>query len=71
MRHINPTTGDFHVRIAVKTATVGDTVRLLEIYAPYVENTATTFEDEVPSSGEHPVPAPAIISYPELQENGL
>lgn len=36
----------------LRPATVGDAARLLDIYAPYVEKTAITFEDEVPSIGE-------------------
>lgn len=36
----------------LRPATVGDTAHLLEIYAPYVENTAITFEDEVPTVSE-------------------
>ncbi len=36
----------------IRTATKDDAARLLEIYAPYVENTAITFEYEVPSVAE-------------------
>lgn len=39
-------------KLKLRQATVGDAERLLEIYAPYVEKTAITFEDEVPSIGE-------------------
>lgn len=38
--------------LQLRTAEAGDAARLLEIYAPYVEKTAITFEDEVPSIGE-------------------
>ena len=38
--------------LQLRTAEAGDAERLLEIYAPYVEKTAITFEDEVPSIGE-------------------
>ena len=36
----------------LRTATAQDARELLEIYAPYVTNTAITFEYEVPSEGE-------------------
>lgn len=39
-------------KLKLRPATVGDAERLLEIYAPYVEKTAITFEAEVPSIGE-------------------
>ena len=38
--------------LELRRANVGDAERLLEIYAPYVEKTAITFEDKVPSIGE-------------------
>lgn len=38
--------------IAIRTATPDDAPRLLEIYAPYVQNTAITFEWEVPTLEE-------------------
>lgn len=38
--------------LELRRANVGDAERLLEIYAPYVEKTAITFEDEVPSVNE-------------------
>ena len=38
--------------LELRRANVGDAERLLEIYAPYVEKTAITFEDEVPPIGE-------------------
>lgn len=38
--------------IEIRSATVNDAARLLEIYAPYVENTAVTFEYTVPSVSE-------------------
>ena len=38
--------------MAVRQATVGDVPRILEIYAPYVENTAISFEYTVPTLEE-------------------
>jgi phosphinothricin acetyltransferase len=38
--------------ITIRTATVQDAKKLLEIYAPYVEHTAITFEYEVPTVDE-------------------
>lgn len=38
--------------LELRRANVGDAERLLEIYAPYVEKTAITFEDKVPPIGE-------------------
>lgn len=38
--------------IAIRTATADDAVELLSIYAPYVTDTAITFEYDVPSVGE-------------------
>lgn len=38
--------------MAIRLATVQDVPRILEIYGPYVENTAISFEYEVPSLGE-------------------
>lgn len=38
--------------ISIRTATVCDVDKLLEIYAPYVDNTAITFECEVPTRHE-------------------
>ena len=39
-------------KIQIRTATETDAEKLLEIYAPYVKNTAITFEYEVPSVEE-------------------
>lgn len=39
-------------KIIIRTATLADTERLLKIYAYYVENTAITFEYDVPSVTE-------------------
>ena len=36
----------------IRIATIEDAKALLEIYAPYVKNTAITFEYEVPSEDE-------------------
>lgn len=36
----------------IEKVTVEDAEELLEIYAPYVENTAITFEYDVPSKDE-------------------
>lgn len=38
--------------LQLRMAEAGDAARLLEIYAPYVEKTAITFEDEVPAVSE-------------------
>ncbi len=38
--------------IIIKDASVDDAQALLDIYAPYVKNTAITFEDDVPSIEE-------------------
>ena len=38
--------------VTVRTASAEDAERLLEIYAPYVKNTAITFEYYVPSVDE-------------------
>lgn len=38
--------------LQLRTAEAGDAARLLEIYAPYVEKTAITFEDEEPTVSE-------------------
>ncbi len=38
--------------IKIRTVTENDAEQLLEIYAPYVEKTAITFEYEVPSVEE-------------------
>lgn len=38
--------------IRIRTAKIEDAEKLLEIYAPYVENTAITFEYEVPTPEE-------------------
>ena len=40
------------MEIKIRTATVKDAERLLEIYAYYIKNTAVTFEYEVPSVEE-------------------
>lgn len=39
-------------KIKIRAAELGDAEELLKIYAPYVENTAITFEYEVPSLQE-------------------
>ncbi len=39
-------------QIRIRIATVQDAAALLDIYAPYVENTAITFEYTVPSVQE-------------------
>ena len=67
MRHINPTTGDFYVRIAAKDGRSEDAERLLEIYAPYVEKTTITFEDVVPAVSEFEARiARTLKQYPYL-----
>ena len=39
-------------KIKIRTVTVDDAAELLNIYAPYVTDTAITFEYDVPSLGE-------------------
>ena len=39
-------------KLIIRTASVADTPTLLKIYRPYVENTAITFEYDVPSTEE-------------------
>lgn len=38
--------------VVIRTARVSDAQSLLEIYAPYVRNTAITFEYEVPEPAD-------------------
>ena len=38
--------------VIIRTATIGDAAEILEIYAPYVRDTAITFEYDVPSPEE-------------------
>ena len=40
------------MEITIRTATSQDAKALLDIYAPYIQNTAITFEYEVPSLQE-------------------
>ena len=51
----------------IRVATVEDAAQLLEIYRPYVEQTAITFEYEVPSVEEfrHRI-ATVLARYPYL-----
>ena len=52
---------------AIRSATVADAARLLQIYAPYVERTAITFELEVPSREEFAARIEHTLrSYPYL-----
>lgn len=59
----------------VRTAAVDDAERLLEIYAPYVQNTAITFEYDVPSLPEFQSRIRETLKkYPYLvleDENGI
>ena len=41
---------DIKDSVTIRTATTADAQALLNIYAPYVEHTAITFEYDVPSS---------------------
>ena len=51
----------------IRTATVADVPALLEIYAPYVMNTAITFEYEVPTEEEFRRRVEHVLSkYPYL-----
>ena len=52
MRHVEFMKGIFMDNITIRTAKPSDADKLLEIYAPYVEKTAITFEYEVPSVDE-------------------
>lgn len=52
MRHVEFMKGIFMENIVLRTAKPSDADKLLEIYAPYVETTAITFEYEVPSVDE-------------------
>lgn len=42
----------FYKDIRIRTAGIHDAQALLEIYAPYVRNTAITFEYEVPKPAD-------------------
>ena len=39
-------------KLKIRTATIGDAEKILEIYAPYVEKTAVTFEYRIPTAEE-------------------
>ena len=41
-----------HNEINIRVATVEDAQQILQIYAPYIEKTAITFEYEVPALEE-------------------
>ena len=59
--------------IMIRTAELSDAERLLKIYAPYVENTAITFEYEVPSVEEFRKRMENVLKkYPYLvaEQNG-
>ena len=59
--------------IIIRTATPEDAKELLEIYAPYVKNTAITFEYEVPSEDEFKKRIEQVLEkYPYLvaENNG-
>lgn len=43
---------DISMNITIRTAAAGDAPQILAVYAPYVENTAVSFECEVPSLEE-------------------
>ena len=63
MRHVEFMKGIFMDNITIRTAKPSDADKLLEIYAPYVEKTAITFEYEVPHNGEF-----YIIIQPESNQ---
>jgi len=42
------------VRHSIRMATVADSENILKIYAPYIRDTAISFETKVPSSDEFP-----------------
>ena len=53
--------------VRIRIATIEDAKELLEIYGPYVENTAITFEYEVPSQDEFKKRIENILNkYPYL-----
>lgn len=53
--------------VIIRSATVGDAAEILEIYAPYVRNTAITFEYEVPSLDEFQTRiSNTLLKYPYL-----
>lgn len=59
--------------IKIRTAEIFDAERLLEIYAPYVEHTAITFEYEVPSVEEFRTRIENVLKkYPYIvaEQNG-
>lgn len=60
--------------MSVRAATVLDVPRILEIYGPYVENTAISFEYEVPSLGaftERFLGITAQFPWLVWEENGI
>ena len=64
---------DIKDSVKIRTATIADAQALLNIYAPYVENTAITFEYEVPSVEEFASRIEhTLLKYPYLvaEENG-
>ncbi|MCR5251859.1 MAG: GNAT family N-acetyltransferase [Lachnospiraceae bacterium] len=61
-------------RVSIRSATTEDAGRLLEIYAPYVENTAISFEYDVPSLEEFRSRIAATLKkypYLVLEEDGV
>ena len=59
--------------LKIRYADAGDAARLLKIYAWYVENTAITFEYEVPSQEEFGARIENTLKtypYPVLEEGG-
>jgi len=53
--------------VIIRSATVGDVAEILKIYAPYVRNTAITFEYEVPSLAEFQTRiSNTLMKYPYL-----
>ena len=53
--------------LTIRAATIADAPRLLEIYAPYVRETAITFEYDVPSEEEFAARIANVLSkYPYL-----
>jgi len=40
------------MNIVIRSATVADAAKILEIYAPYISDTSVSFETEVPTAAQ-------------------
>ena len=62
-----PIHGVVEDKMEIRVARVADALRLLEIYAPYVRETAVTFECEVPTAEEFKRRIASVLeAYPYL-----